>query len=85
MHRVKGAKLVERGQHLSAQSQVGTKFECTKLRGEEKIEHTKLKGGKHLSAKKLRLYMLYIHIYILYNNVMSIFYFLAKGGHNFST
>ena len=32
-----GAKLVEGGQHLSAQSQEGTTFECTKLRGGGKI------------------------------------------------
>ncbi len=51
---LRGAKLVEGGQHLNAQSQGGTKFECTKLRGEAKFERTKLTGGQHLSVKKLR-------------------------------
>ena len=63
---LRGAKLVEGGQHLSAQSQGGRKFECTKLSGGGgEFERTKSKGGQHLSAKKLRLYILYIHIYTI--------------------
>jgi hypothetical protein len=85
-NRVKGGKIlahkVEGGQHLNAQSQGGTTFECTKLRVEAKFECTQLTRGQHLSAKKLRLCMLYMHIYI---NVISIFYFLVKGGQHFST
>ena len=53
----------------------------SRARGRTTFECTKLKGGQHLSAKKLKFYMLYIHT--RYNNVISIFYFLVKVGTKF--
>ena len=64
---------------MDAQSQGGTKFECTKLRGEAKFERTKLTGGQYLSVKKVKImYVLYAYIHYIIM-LLAYFIFWSRG------
>ena len=64
---------------------MGTTFECTKSRGDNICVH-KVKGEAKFERTKLTVNIMYaLYAYIHYILMLLAYFFLVKGGQNFST